>query len=117
MAVRGIRGAVNIKNNTKEEIISATKQLLEEIINQNSIEMDSICLLLFTVTHDLDAAFPAAAAREMGYNYTPLMCAQEIPVQGSMPKVVRILMQFNSDMPQKDINNVYLGETKTLRAE
>ena len=113
--VRGIRGAITVSANTKTEIINATKKLLLSIQNQNNIILEDIASVLFTTTADLDAAFPAAAAREMKWTKVPLICAKEIGVPGSLPLVVRVLLHFNTDKAQSDIVHVYLEGASVLR--
>lgn len=115
--VRAIRGAITVKNNTKDEILSATRELLEEIIRVNNIEHESIIQMFFTLTPDLDAVFPAVAAREMGYGDVPLMCMSEIPVEGALKKCVRILLDVNCDKKLADVTHVYLKDAKKLRPD
>ena len=115
MQIRGIRGATTVKNNNKEEILEATRELLSEIVKNNQIKVDDIASIVFSATEDVDADFPAAAARELGWKDTPLLCTREINVPGSLPKCIRILMLVNSEKPQKDIKNVYLKDAVKLR--
>lgn len=115
--VRAIRGAITVENNTKEEILGATRELLEEMIKANNIEHDSLIQMIFTLTPDLDAVFPAVCAREMGYGDVPLMCMSEINVEGALKKCVRILVQINCDKKLEDINHIYLKEAKKLRPD
>lgn len=114
--VAGIRGAVSVKENNREEILSSTRQLLREMVEANSIGIEDIASVIFTATTDLDAAFPAEAAREMGWTAAALLDAVEIPVPGSMPRVVRVLILVN--VPE-DFNprHVYLGNCKKLRPD
>lgn len=115
MAVRGIRGATTVENNSREEILTATKELLRELVAANSLKIEEIASILFTLTSDLNAEFPAVAAREIGWQDTPLICAKEIEVPGSLPKCVRVLMQVNSSKEQKEIKHVYLKKAGNLR--
>ncbi len=117
MAVRGIRGATTAESNTKEEIISKTRELLESLFEKNEISIEDIVSIIFSVTNDLDAEFPALAAREIGWIYTPLFCTLEIPVPGSLKSCIRILMHVNSDMKQQDAIHVYLHSAKKLRPD
>jgi chorismate mutase len=114
--VAGIRGAVSVKENNREEILSSTRQLLREMVEANSIGIEDIASVIFTATTDLDAAFPAEAAREMGWTAAALLDAVEIPVPGSMPRVVRVLILVNVT---EDFNprHVYLGNCKNLRPD
>ncbi len=115
MKIRGIRGATSVKNNAKEEILSATKELLTELIKSNSLTVENIAAVIFTATQDLDAEFPAVAARELGWNDTALLCAKEIAVPGSLPKCIRVLILANLDISQAEVKNVYLREAVNLR--
>ena len=117
MAVRGIRGATSIDKNSKEEIISKTKELLEELIERNHFSVEDVASALFSVTEDIDAEFPAVAAREMGWLYTPLFCTREIPVKGSLKGCVRVLLHINTGKTQKDMIHVYLNEAEKLRPD
>jgi chorismate mutase len=115
MQIRGIRGATTVKNNLKEDIIAATKELLTEIVEGNQLKIEDISSVIFTATQDLDADFPAAAAREMGWSDTPLLCSKEIEVPGSLGKCIRVLLHVNSDKPQKAIKHIYLKDAVNLR--
>ncbi len=118
MTVRGIRGATSVEADDKEMILKATGELLEEICRANQIDQyDDIVSAIFTTTSDLTSTFPAEAARTMGMGLVPLLCATEIPVPGSMPRVIRILLHVNAEKSQSEINHVYLGETKRLRPD
>ncbi|MCA9095481.1 MAG: chorismate mutase [Planctomycetaceae bacterium] len=118
MAVRGVRGAITVDADRPEEIVSATKELLEEILKQNRIEtFDDIASIFFTTTPDLTATFPAEAARAIGMSQVPLLCASEIAVANRMPKCIRVLMHLNSDKRQCEIIHVYLREAKKLRPD
>ena len=115
MSIRGIRGATTVKNNSKEEVISATKELLSKIVDANQVKICDIASIIFTTTADLNAEFPAAAARELGWNDTPLLCSKEIDVPKSLSKCIRILLLVNSDKKQKELTHVYLKEAVNLR--
>lgn len=115
MTVRGVRGATTVSSNKREEIISATKELLLELVKSNQIKIDAIASIIFTVTKDLDAEFPALAAREIGWDDTPLLCATEIPVKNSLPFCIRILLLVNSGSQQKNIRHIYLKDAVNLR--
>jgi len=115
--VRAVRGAITVQENDAEQIITATKQLLMEIMERNQLNEDELISMLFTVTTDLDQAFPAAAARECGFTQTPLMCATEIPVPGSLPRCIRVLIHCHSNKPKAEIQHVYLGEAVKLRPD
>lgn len=118
MAVRGIRGAITVKHNEEKEILEATIELLNDIIKQNSIVPEDICSVFVTMTTDLDATFPARAIRQMnGWELVPLMCSIEIPVQGSLPLCIRLMVQVNTEKKQNEIVHVYLNDAVKLRPD
>jgi chorismate mutase len=118
MTTRGIRGATQISEDTPHAILDATRELLSAILEANpGLYSDDLASIFFTVTHDLNAAHPALAARQLGWVDVPLLCAQEIPVPGSMPRVVRVLLHWNTVRAQKEINHVYLGNAAALRPD
>jgi chorismate mutase len=117
VAVRGIRGAITVDANTRDDILKDTRLLLKEMLTQNSIDKEEVCSIFFTVTKDLNAEFPALAARELDFQSTPLLCMTEIPVPGSLGRVVRILILCNMRTPQKEIRHVYLKEAVSLRPD
>jgi len=115
--VRGIRGAITVNSNTKEEVINATKELLQEMIKENEVTIDDICFILFSATEDIDAAFPAQAARELGMENVPLLDFAQMKVKGALKSCIRILMVFNSDKKLDEIKHIYLREAKRLRPD
>lgn len=115
MFTRGLRGATTVANNSKAEILTATKELLIEMVKANDLKTEAIASIILTLTADLNAVFPAEAARELGWNDTALLCAREIEVPGSLPKCIRVLMHINSTQEQKDLRHVYLKEAVNLR--
>jgi chorismate mutase len=117
MAIRGIRGAITVAENNKEEVLKETQVLLKEIIKVNKLKIEDIAAINFSATSDIDAVFPAQAARELGFNYTPLICSKEMDVQGSLKKCIRILMLVNSRKKQQAMIPVYLKEALTLRPD
>ncbi len=114
-SVRGIRGANVVAENTKSAIYQATHEVLTQIIQLNQIAMENIAAIYFTLTPDLNAAFPAEVAREIGMTKVPLLCMQEIAVPNSLPQVVRILMLVNTSKQQAEIKHVFIGKAKVLR--
>ena len=114
-ACRGIRGATTADANTDEAIYSATRDRLQELINVNGIDQEQVGAAYFTVTPDLNAAFPAAAARQLGWNEVALMCSTEIPVPDSLGHCIRVMILYNTEKSQKDMVNVYLKGTDVLR--
>jgi chorismate mutase len=118
MTVRGVRGAIQANANQSEAIWAATRELLEAILAANpSMEVEQIGSAFFTVTDDLDANYPAYAARTMGWDHVPMLCAREIPVPGGMNCMIRVLLHWNTNLPQAEIRHVYLGETARLRPD
>lgn len=115
MGVRAARGAICIERDQAEDLLPATERLLREILERNEIVHDDLVSVLFTVTDDLRSAFPAEAARRMGLGMVPLLCGREIPVDGSMPRVVRVLVHFQTDRGLNDVTHVYLDGAESLR--
>lgn len=115
--LRGLRGAITVKRDEKEEIIAATKRLLVSLQAENGFAPQDIASIFFTVTPDLKSAFPAQAARELGWTTVPLLDAQEIPVEGSLPRCIRVLILVNTDRPQSAMKHVYLEEARRLRPD
>lgn len=115
---RAIRGATTVNLNTDEEIYKATVELLEKMILLNSINPGDIVNVIFTLTHDLDAAFPAKAARvHLGWDDVPMICTQEIPVPDSLKNCIRVLITFNTTKPKNQIRHVYLRNAESLRPD
>jgi len=118
MAVRGVRGATVAEKDDPENILSATRKLLNTILTENpDMVLEDIASVLFTVTDDLLSIYPAKAAREMGWNQVPLICAREIPVPGGLSGCIRVLIHWNTDTPQSEIQHVYLGAAASLRPD
>jgi chorismate mutase len=118
MPVRGIRGATSAATDTREEILQVTRELLGEMLRANEIVgFDDIASILFTTTTDLTSTFPAEAARELGMNFVPLLCASEIDVPGRLARCVRVLMHVNTDKPARSMAHIYLREAKSLRPD
>lgn len=117
MGVRAVRGAITVENNSSDEIIEQTKILLKKIVEDNKIEQDDIISIIFSVTKDLDAAFPAVGARQLGWTDIALMCTNEVDIPGSLRKCIRVMMHINTDKNNYEIKHVYLKEAKTLRPD
>lgn len=116
--VRGVRGATVVTEDQPEAIYAATRALLEAVVAANpGICSEDLASIFFTVTPDLSSAYPARAARQLGWVMTPLMCAQEIPVPGGVPRCIRVLLHWNTTLPQSAIRHVYLGEAARLRPD
>lgn len=115
--MRGIRGAITVETNEKDAIFSAVQELLGQIVEKNDIRLEDIGAAIFSATPDLNAAFPAAAARSIGWDCVPLFGAQEADVEGGLEKCVRVLLLVNSDKTQRQIAHVYLGGSAALRPD
>ena len=112
--LKAIRGAATVRSNTTDDIEAATQAMLREIMAANSLSADHIISAIFSLTPDLNAAFPAAVARAIGWSDVPMMCAQEIPVPGALPLVVRVLIHADRDGP---VHHVYQGGAVALRPD
>ena len=117
MLCRGVRGATTADGNTRDEILTATRQLLALMIRLNGIEADQVASAIFSLTRDLDAEFPALAARQLGWLDVPLLCTYEVDVPGSLRRCVRVLLHWNTDKPQRDVRHVYVKEAERLRPD
>jgi chorismate mutase len=117
MVCRGIRGATTADDNSRDSILTATRQLLALMIRQNEINAEDVASAIFTTTSDLDAEFPALAARQLGWLDVPLLCTHEITVPGALEKCVRILIHWNTDVKQNEITHVYIKEAQRLRPD
>lgn len=115
MYCRGIRGATTVENNDREEILAATTELLQLLIDRNDLQTEDVASAIFTVTADLDAEFPALAARYMGWTGVALMCTREIPVPNSLGKCIRILLHINTTHSAAEIQHVYIRGAINLR--
>jgi len=113
--VRGIRGAVTVDANTAEEILSATREILQQMAIENQIDTVDIAAIHFSATPDLNAAFPARAARLLGWEEVPLFGHLEMEVHGAPPRCIRVLMLVNTERNQDQMKHIYLGETRRLR--
>ncbi|MGE5642733.1 MAG: chorismate mutase [Byssovorax cruenta] len=118
MPIRGIRGATTVTADEPDLILQATRELLEEILQENKgMQPEDVASAIFTVTDDLVSTFPAQGARQMGWGLVPMLCAREIPVPNSLPRVIRVLVHWNTDVPQNEITHVYLREAVKLRPD
>lgn len=116
--MRGVRGAITAEEDSREAILSATRELLQKMLEVNRIEhFDDIGAMFFTLTDDLKAAFPAEAARHLGMQTVPLINSTEIPVPGSLRRVIRVMMLWNTDQPQGKVKHVYLRGATVLRPD
>ena len=118
MPIRGIRGATTVTTDDPELILQATRELLEEILAENEgMQPEDVASAIFTVTDDLASTFPAQGARQMGWGLVPMLCAREIPVPNSLPRVIRVLVHWNTELPQDRITHVYLRDAVKLRPD
>lgn len=117
MKIVSIRGAITVEENTVDSILNNTKELLKEVIKRNNIDKDKVISILFSVTQDLSKTYPAKAARELGYLNIGLMCFNEMVVEGSLDKCIRLMILYNSDINQEDVEHVYLKGAKILRPD
>jgi chorismate mutase len=116
MRLFALRGATTVERNDADAILDATDELMRELMGRNTLEPGAIVSCIFTMTGDLDAEFPAVAARRLGLDRVPLLCAREISVPGSLPRVIRVLVHYY-DAEDHDPRHTYLGEARTLRSD
>ncbi len=116
MRLRALRGAVTVEDNDADAIIAATEELVREVMERNALAPEQMVSCIFTCTDDLDAEFPAVAARLLGLSAVPLLCTREIPVPGSLPRVIRLLLHCYAD-PATEAHHVYLREASSLRRD
>jgi chorismate mutase len=117
MACRGVRGATTVAENNREEILSATRQLLALMVRRNGIDKHDVASAIFTTTVDLDAEFPALAARQLGWLDVPLLCGHELSVPGSLAHCIRVLVHWNTDRAQGEIEHIYIRDAVRLRPD
>ena len=115
MMVRGIRGATTVEENSPRAILAATRELLQELIARNTIDIGQIAAVFFTTTPDLNAEFPAVGARQLGWDDVPLLCGHEMAVPSALPGCIRVLLLVNTEKSQREIEHVYLRGAVTLR--
>lgn len=114
---RGVRGATTVPENSRDAILQATRQMLALMIRRNGIETSDIASAIFTVTRDVNAEFPALAARQLGMLEVPLLCGYEIDVPGSLPKCIRVLLHWNTTHSQREVHHVYIHDAVRLRPD
>ena len=117
MSVRAVRGATQLVTDTREEMLDRVAEMVTEVMAANRLDVDDFISVIFTATSDLVAEFPAYAARQLGFGEIPLLCARELEIDGSMPRVVRMLAHVESDLPRADITHVYLHGAALLRTD
>ncbi len=114
--LRGLRGATTADANTKSAIVSATSELLAELVSRNELDLDDVAAAFFTTTQDLNAEFPAVAARKLGWTQIALMCGHEMAVPDAQPMCIRVMVLLNTDKRPDQLDNVYLRQAVNLRA-
>ena len=117
MLTRGVRGATTVETNTRDAILAATRELLAAMLKANELEVQDVASAFFTTTQDLNAEFPALAARDLGWTDVALLCGHEMTVPGSLPMCLRILLHVNTQKPASDIHHVYLRGARALRPD
>jgi chorismate mutase len=117
VAVRAVRGATQIDADDRDQILEATTELVSEVMARNELSTDDVISVLFTVTPDLTAEFPALAARKLGFHEVPLLCATEIGVPGALPRVIRLMAHIETGRPRSGVQHVYLRGATALRLD
>ncbi len=117
MPCRGVRGATTVQKNDREEILTATRQLVALMVRRNNMDKADVASAIFSTTTDLDAEFPALAARQLGWLDVPLLCGHEISVPGSLPRCIRVLVHWNTELSQREIQHVYVRDAVRLRPD
>ena len=117
MAVRAIRGATQLENDVREHMLDRVAEMVQDVIESNQLAVDDFISIIFTATADLVSEFPAYAARQLGFGEVPLLCARELEIESSMPRVVRMLAHIETDLPRADITHVYLHGAAALRKD
>ncbi|MGP4060081.1 chorismate mutase [Halobacillus litoralis] len=116
--IRGVRGATTVENNEADEIVEKSVELLKDVIQSNQIQAESVVSVFFTVTQDINDTFPAKSLRKLeGWTYVPVMCMREIPVPGSLPNCIRVMVTVETDKQQKEIKHIYHYDAKQLRPD
>ncbi len=117
MTVRAVRGATQLEDDVREHLLERVAEMVLELMSANGLEVDDFISVVFTATSDLVSEFPAYAARRLGFGEVPLLCARELEIEGSMPRVVRMLAHVETDRPRTDITHVYLHGAAALRRD
>jgi chorismate mutase len=117
VAVRAVRGATQLDEDTREHMLDRVAELVTDVMNANGLDVDDFISIIFTATSDLVSEFPAYAARQLGFSDVPLVCARELEIEGSMPRVVRLMAHVETDLPRSDVTHVYLHGAANLRRD
>ena len=117
MAVRAVRGATQLDEDTREHMLDRVAELVTDVMTANGLDVDDFISIIFTATSDLVSEFPAYAARQLGFSDVPLVCARELEIEGSMPRVVRLMAHVETELPRSDVTHVYLHGAANLRRD
>ena len=117
LVCRGLRGATTALDNTREAVLEATRELLERLIGANDLKTDELAASFFTTSPDLDAEYPAVAARQMGWEYVPLICGHEMNVPAGLPLCIRVMLLVNTEKRPEEMTHIYLRDAKDLRSK
>jgi len=117
VAVRAVRGATQLEEDTREHMLERVAEMVTDVMTSNGLEVDDFISVIFTATSDLVAEFPAYAARRLGFGEVPLICARELEIAGSLPRVVRMMAHVETDLPRADITHCYLHGAAALRSD
>jgi chorismate mutase len=117
VSVRAVRGATQLVSDTREEMLDRVAEMVTEVMTANQLDVDDFISVIFTATSDLVAEFPAYAARQLGFGEIPLLCARELEIDGSMPRVVRMMAHVETDLPRAEVTHVYLHGAAALRTD
>lgn len=117
MAVRAVRGATQLEEDVREHMLERVAEMVQDVMASNGLVVDDFISVIFTATSDLNSEFPAYAARRLGFGEVPLICARELEIEGSMPRVVRMMAHVETDLPRTDITHVYLHGAANLRRD
>lgn len=117
MSVRAVRGATQLESDTREQVLDRVTELVNEVMSANDLTVDDFISVIFTATSDVVSEFPAYAARQLGFGDVPLLCARELEIGGSMPRVVRLMAHVETDLPRSEVTHVYLHGAAALRSD
>lgn len=117
MSVRAVRGATQLEEDVREHMLERVEEMVRDVMASNGLEVDDFISIIFTTTSDLVSEFPAYAARQLGFSDVPLLCARELEIERSMPRVVRMMAHVETDLPRADLTHVYLHGAAALRRD
>lgn len=117
MSVRAVRGATQLESDTREHMLDRVAEMVRDVMQANSLDVEDFISIIFTATSDLHSEFPAYAARQLGFDDVPLICARELEIEGSMPRVVRMMAHIDTDLSRAEVTHVYLHGAAALRRD